>query len=436
MGSLIHKTHPSVVIRIGVVMGGQLVEERRHSTALITVGESARASIVAPGCGVARMKLFSRTAQGYDMVPNLAAMAGKVRYAQANAAQSTTHLQLGDRGRLTLGEVTLLFQLLPFVDVAPMRLPHGLRPGLLDRVDRRVAVVVATSLLFHGVIAGYALSSDVEAAPTIVGAAEQFTLQTIDLSELEVPVVPATSATTVAEPSAAASAVASTATAVTPTNNPTMPTVNSTGPAVAAPADPARLREQAIAMANMLTGTPGTSDNHELPQRTVGADLNNQIDAARTKQVSIGDHTHGIRDDGTLRPGTGQAPVIDPTNNRTTSLSKADELPGGRVIPKVMPSPTGDDVPVDFAGRITSVYRMGLVRCYRSYMAHAGEAQGRITLKLSLTPSGRIASASADGFADELDECIEGQMAQWHFKVPADYDGGDTFVSLQLLPGM
>ncbi|MBP9085001.1 MAG: hypothetical protein KBG15_02740 [Kofleriaceae bacterium] len=105
-------------------------------------------------------------------------------------------------------------------------------------------------------------------------------------------------------------------------------------------------------------------------------------------------------------------------------------------MPKLVPNPGGDDVPIDLADRIANVYRAGLQRCYRSYMAGAGDAQGRVTLKLALTATGRIAAASADGFADELDRCIEGQMAQWHFSVAADYDGGDAIVSLQLLPGM
>jgi outer membrane biosynthesis protein TonB len=429
MGTSHQVSHPSIVIRIGVVMGGQLVEERRFSAARITFGESSRCTIVAPGCGFARMNLFERTERGYSLVPTLQAMAGKVRYASANSAQSTTQLQLGDRGRLTRGDVTLLFQLLPFVDVAPMRLPHGLRPSLLDRFDRRVAMVVATSLLFHGVIAGYALSSDVEAAPTILGAAEQFTLQTIDISEPE-PLVQPTTAT---PPTTAQPGTVPPVPSVTPSSKPVTPAKSVP---VAVPDDPARLHDQAVAMANMLTGGPGSDANHELPKRTVGADLNKQIDAARTKQVSIGETTNGTRDNGVLRPGTGHEPVINPDNNQTTSINKANEMPGGRVIPKVLPTPGGDDIPIDIASRITNVYRTGLVRCYRSYMAGAGEAQGRVTLKLSLTASGRVASAAADGFADELDSCIEGQMAQWHFKVPADYDGGDAVVSLQLLPGM
>ncbi len=442
MGTLFHQTQPSVVIRIGVVMGGQLVEERQFSTPHITVGDSSRASIVAPGCGIARMKLFVRTAHGYRLVPTLAAMAGEVCYARAAPVQSATHLQLGDRGRLTVGEVTLLFQLVPMVDVVLMRLPDELRPGLLDRFDRRIAMMVATSLLFHGVIAGYALSSEVEAAPTMLGSAEQLTLQTIDVSEPEplVLVPPAsTSVTQLPGTTTPAATVKPARNAALPAS-PASPALPASKPAQSRPTDvpdnPAQLRDQAVAMANMLTGGPGTTADHELPQRTVGADLNRQIDAARTKQVAIGDTTHGLRDDGVLRPGTGQTPVIHSTTNQTSSLSKANEMPSGRVIPKLLPNPYGDDVPIDFAARITTVYRAGLVRCYRSYMASAGEAQGRVTLKLSLTKSGRIAAASADGFADELDQCIEGQMTQWHFKVPVDYDGGDAVVSLQLLPGM
>ena len=38
---------------------------------------------------------------------------------------------------------------------APLRLPHGLRPSLISRMDRRVTLVVAASLLLHGVVCWY-----------------------------------------------------------------------------------------------------------------------------------------------------------------------------------------------------------------------------------------------------------------------------------------
>lgn len=425
------------MIRIGVVINGQLVEEQRCSARDITVRESSRATIVAPGCGVARLQLFQRTAQGYRLVPALKAMAGNVGFAATHTAQSTAQLQLGDRGCLTLGEVTLLFQLVPVVEVAPMRLPHGLRPSLFDRFDRfdrRIVIVVATSLLFHGVLAGYALSTNVEAAPTIVGAVEQFTLQTIDVSEPDRKLLPALAATA-APPTHSSAAIP--AAVATPMSEPVplLSKLPGSGPAAVAD-NSARLHDQVVAMANMVTGGPGTANNHDLPQRTVGADLNKQIDAARTNQVSIGDDAQGTRNDNTLRPGTGHGPRINPDNNQTTSLQKSHEVPGRRVIPKVLSAPGGDAMPLAFAGRIANMYRTGLVRCYRGYMAGAGEAQGRVTLTLSLTASGRVASALADDFANELDRCIEGQMAQWDFKASADYDGGDAVVSLQLLPGM
>lgn len=423
-----------IMIRIGVIMGGQLVEERKFNTAHISVGELDRCTIVAPGCGYSRLELFERTATGYKLVPTAAKLAAKIRRGNTATMPSTGNLGVGDRGRLTLSDdVTLLFQLLPHVDVAPLRLPHGLRPSLISRMDRRVTLVVAASLLLHGVIAGYALSGDVEAAAPILGAPpEQFTLQTIDLSEPEpvVPVVPTNAAPT--DQPATTPTVAAKPASANSGNHIAKPTAPAAPPAAE---DPSKLREQAIAMANMLTGGPGGENNHELPQRTVGADLNKQIDAARTKTVSIGDTTHGTRDDGNMRPGTGHDPVIDPAHNQTTSITKTSAEPKVR-FQTAPTAPGGDDLPEDLASRIANVYQAGLIRCYKSYMAGAGEAQGRVALKFSISETGRVTKADANGFADSLDQCIEGQMSNWHFKVPAEYSGADAVVSLQLLPGM
>lgn len=427
------KNHGTVMIRIGVIMGGQLVEERKFNAAHISVGELDRCTIVAPGCGYPRLDLFERTANGYKLVPAAAKLAAKIRRGNSATTPSTGNLVVGDRGRLTLGDVTLLFQLLPHVDVAPLRLPHGLRPSLISRMDRRVTLVVATSLLLHGVIAGYALSGDVEAAAPILGAApEQFTLQTIDLTEEPPLPTPVPTKVGPADPNATTPAVAPKPAAANNGNN----TAKPSGPAKpAAPEDPSKLRDQAIAMANMLTGGPGGENNHELPKRTVGADLNKQIDAARTKTVSIGDTTHGTRDNGIGRPGTGHDPVIDPASNQTTSIAKTSAEPKVR-FQTTPTAPGGDDLPEDLASRIANVYQAGLIRCYKSYMAGAGEAQGRVALKFSISETGRVTKADANGFADSLDQCIEGQMSNWHFKVPAEYSGADAVVSLQLLPGM
>ena len=64
-----------IMIRIGVIMGGQLVEERKFNTAHISVGELDRCTIVAPGCGYSRLELFERTATGYKLVPTAAKLA-------------------------------------------------------------------------------------------------------------------------------------------------------------------------------------------------------------------------------------------------------------------------------------------------------------------------------------------------------------------------
>jgi outer membrane biosynthesis protein TonB len=427
MGTISNKA-AKTELRIGLVMGGQLVEERRFRSKRVSIGESSKNTLIAPGCGVSSVELFVPTSSGYNLVAN-SAVVSKVR--RGDTVLTSNMLLRGDRGRLVIGDVTVLFQLVPFVETAPVRLPHGLQPSLIDRVDRRVAFVVAVSMLAHGAIATLALTGDVEAAPSLLPTDnQQFTLQTVDVIEPE-PVVATKDPVTNKDPSLTKSNEPA------PVTKPHRAPEPRTDPAPAngsKDADPSKLRDQAIAMANMLTGTNGNGDTHDLPKRTVGADLNGQIDAARNKHVSIGNDDTGTRDDGALRPGSGKDPVLDGDVTKTTSITKVDTGPTPRITTKLTEEPPG--VGEDLGGRIASVYKDGLVRCYRSFMATAGEAQGRVTLSFTMSASGRVVASHAKGFAESLDRCIEGRMSQWHFKMAPDFDGGDATVSLQLLPGM
>ena len=66
------------------------------------------------------------------------------------------------------------------------------------------------------------------------------------------------------------------------------------------------------------------------------------------------------------------------------------------------------------------------------------DKDGKVRLNFTVNASGRTTSPKATGFADTLDQCIEGQMANWRFDIPKDSDGEPTDasfeISLQLVP--
>src|SRR5262249_52379087 len=112
-------------LRIGVVLSGQLVEERFVRTGPITLGHSLRATISVPLDGVPREHVLF----GPDLALSLApAMTGRIAVAGEVADAGNGPLARGARGKLQLGELAILFQDVESPPLAPRpRLPASLR---------------------------------------------------------------------------------------------------------------------------------------------------------------------------------------------------------------------------------------------------------------------------------------------------------------------
>ena len=85
-----------------------------------------------------------------------------------------------------------------------------------------------------------------------------------------------------------------------------------------------------------------------------------------------------------------------------------------------------------------SVYMSQIKRCYTTYLKKDASARGKVTLKLTVNATGRAVKTSANGFAGEVDECIDSLMSSWRFPVPKDKDNEATeaafAITLQLVP--
>jgi hypothetical protein len=88
--------------------------------------------------------------------------------------------------------------------------------------------------------------------------------------------------------------------------------------------------------------------------------------------------------------------------------------------------------------KILGAYMSGLKRCHKDLLKKDPTARGKVKLAFTVNESGRTVSPKASGFNGELDQCIEGLMANWRFDVPKDADGEATEASfeiaLQLVP--
>jgi hypothetical protein len=290
-----------------------------------------------------------------------------------------------------------------------------IQESLLDRVDRRLALILGASLAVHVGIAAYAWSADLEQPATL--PAPPVATRYMDVIDVVIPDL-------AARPPAAVPGIATPPTAPSAHRivHPTTLTASNPNPGVV---DPQQL-------AGMLTGN---DDETPRPHTDLGA----QIIDVRDGHYTIGDGTHTSRTDDRANLGTrDETPIADdPTLTHTPDTHRAE--PHGRIIPgTVTPDSTTSLTPALVLERIQSQYMAGLQRCYRLGLAADSQLSGKVAIKLTVDERGQVADPEAAGVSSQVDSCISDQMSRWRFPIPKDKDGAATeasfAVSLALQP--
>jgi hypothetical protein len=443
------------ILRIGILLGGKIVEERlirEHGP--VTIGQSMKNSFSVPIDGLPlEFTLFSHEDHQYKL-HFLKAMDGRISEG-SGAVQQLEHLRAkaetqGDhwvlplsehsRGKLTIGDLTILFQFVvePPIQPKPM-LPASVRGSIADRIDPRLSVIMAISILAHFTIAIIAWRIDPEVDDGMAGRAYNLTFkpETYNL-EVEPPPTPQSgSATDVAggkkdEPKPAKA-------------DPPKAGGGPKNDGGGSKSDGAAAAEEAIAFANALTGDgDGNQDLGGMAGRGPGGDLSSEISEIRDsgKQVGVGGGTgRGTRGDGDPRLGTGNGPGVEgPGGPVSAGGGKGVEKgPGGRITVSDKEGDGGTNLsPDDVLRKIQSAYMSGLKRCYKEHLKTDPTARGGVQLSFTVNETGRTVGGRAKGFASEVDACISGLMNSWRFTVPKDQDGEPSEASfsikLQLVP--
>src|SRR5678816_2548907 len=174
------------ILRIGILLGGKIVEERliRERTS-VTIGQSMKNTFSIPVEGLPlELTLFAlhegkyylrflnkmdgRLSSG-DQVTTLDALKGHGAHNHGDYWQ--VPLSENSRGKLSLGDLTILFQ---FVTEPPRQpkpmLPASVRGTFADRFDPRLSVIMGTSIIIHFAIVIVALLTDID---TDTGIAER-----------------------------------------------------------------------------------------------------------------------------------------------------------------------------------------------------------------------------------------------------------------------
>jgi len=448
------------ILRIGVLLGGKIVEERliRERTA-VTIGQSMKNTFSIPVEGLPLEftlfaieenkyylrflpKMDGRLSDGTGQVSTL-----DVLKTSRDAQQVGEYYQvpLGDhaRGKLSIGDLTILFQ---FVTEPPRQpkpmLPASVRGTFADRFDPRLSVILGASIILHFAVVIIALLTDVE-VPS--GIAERAYNLTFKPETYQVDVVQP-------EPVKTADAGSAGAGSAAPEKKPEKKP--DTGPSKPAekPSDGGRSDKDTVAMqeeeaakfADLLTGEGenGTSTG-DMSKRRPGADLGQQIDGVKEggQQVAIGCGAgRGSRGDGDPRVGTGSGPKINgPSGTESAGGGKTEKVPQGRIAVSDKQSFDESTLTPDIVlSKIQSAYMAGLKRCYKEYLKKDASARGKVTLSLTINETGRTTSGKAKGFAGEVDDCISSLMGSWRFPIPKDKDGEATeasfAITLQLVP--
>jgi hypothetical protein len=450
------------ILRIGVLLGGKIVEERLiRDRGDVTVGQTSKNTFSVPLEGLPREWTLFKAHEGRYTLDFTGQMDGRLsdgdkvqtlaaaREAGARRVGEHFSLPLGDhaRGKVSLGDLTLLFQ---FVTEPPLQprplLPHSVRGTLADRIDPRLAITVAASVAIHF---GFMIAAWQWDPPGDGGIAYRAAKQTFAGTRCR---------STSRAGGGAGEGRREGAETRARTSSPK-------GARQEPPATKAGRRQQPAEAGGSLHGTTRSRCRRSRPawptrcsprrgrrrlagameNKKPGSDLGNQLSevAKSGAQTAIGNTAgRGTRGNGDPRVGTGTGPGVTGPGGPVSATGpdgKGEKVPTGRI--SVSDKKTFDDstlTPDAVLRKITSAYMSGLKRCHKELLKTDPTARGKVKLAFTVNESGRTVSPRVSGFADSLDSCIEGQMGNWRFDIPKDGDGEPTDASfeiaLQLVP--
>jgi hypothetical protein len=439
-------------LRIGVVLSGTVIAEHvlrdRHP---FSIGQSTRTTVSIPISDLPRHLDLIALVDGGVRVRLPAGAQARIsvggelwtrpeldRRGTMSGGETTVVVPLTARGRVELGgEVRILFQgvTLPLAAPAP-RLPRALQTTLADRIDSRLAAVIAASVLLNVGVMTVAAINDPPGTPSIARrATEQYQDETIAVINADDPLLdlpkpdPAKPEPT-PEPG------------VQVPGKPEPVAPSHTGPRPTKPVDPGAISDpgaDATRLADLLFAPDGDTGklSGDLTAHKPGTDLGKQLQEIKdgNANTSIGDGTQlATRDHDGPRPGTITDPLVPGTPPSTIHGPDKDpeKVPPGRIKPIApKPEPGGPDVE-SIIRKISTTYVGGLQRCYKKSLATEPTLSGKIIMSFTVTDRGKMTGVSATGVADALSQCIEGTMKSWTFTPVVDNDGDPTDVDLRL----
>lgn len=440
------------VLRIGLVERGKVTEERvLEQRSHVTVGPSEKSMFVLSAKAIpSNHKLFELVGGDYvlnlleGMTGRIALDTGITDLATLRGRGKRVTLTDDARGKLVIGETTLLFQFVapPPTQLRP-QLPASVKSGV--HVDWTTTVIAAFSFLMHFGLVGTIWSDPYDRD---LGA------RALELSQLaeKVAALPAPPPETKEDPDAAdiaASTAIATAEAPkeaakrTSTQGSAWIQPNGAGPkAQMSDMQASRLSSQLdtlnVSMQSVLNGA-GESTNDVLDPNSAIPTFDNVSKA----NVAAGPGSLHMGSPGySGRPGDAGAPSLAQVGDTGEKDKRAD---GGEAVrtrgPKTGntsvggPAIAGGTVPG--AGAVVAGMAATFRACYNHELVTNPDMAGTVRITASIGPAGEVKSVSASGggsLSGTLIGCVQGRVAGAQFS-PPDSGGATLVIPVSFQPG-
>jgi|GEM_PF-402744 len=462
-------------LRIGIILGGKIIEEKLlrpgqdeqswtdrilssgPKPGEISIGQSAKNTFSVPVESLPRTwPLFQRTDKHY-VLNFTEKMDGRIsdggdiytfdqlRAGPAKKSGNGYQLELGksSRGKITLGELTVLFQFVKAPPIQPRpQLPASVRGSLSDRIDPVLAVILLLSLAFHGGSAWYLFNRDVAARTKLELISRSQNLEPERTAELfQIPQRPDPVETTTDGDGDATTETdqGSEEPEKDPKPKPDKPKRGNDddGGGRGGPPSDAAIDEaiESSAAISVLTGGAGGAGSRysDISGKDAAADLDKSLrnvarGGGKVTSRGSGGLAGGVRgpQSGEIGAGTGSG-VGGPKDQGRVGGSKAETKIASRT--SVGGVDDFDDTSLDpnaVASTIRKRYLKGIKRCHEDALKVDPKSGGRVDIEITVGKLGRVVSARVDGFDSGVDACIKRLALKWRFAVPKDDGGAPT----------
>ncbi len=432
------------VLRIGLVQGGRVIEERIiKQRVTVTVGSNEKSMFVIPSQAIPPMfKLFELLGSDYYL-NFLDGMNGRIALAtgitdiqslrgQAKKVGGAYQVKLTEeaRGKVVVGETTFLFQFVAPPPVQPRpQLPLAVKGGIASTIDWTLTIIAAFSFLLHFGIVGAMYSDWMD---PVVG--DDFNVAGLVDMMKNIPPPPAvetpetnTQATSTATATAAATAApkgggaggAKSGSAGKSAGN----VSDAKAAALAAQAD--AMQMQMLAALNGGSSVQGALNRSDIPP----VDLSGA--AASNAGVAHGNGDLKIGGGGSPVQGGGKGGGLAGIGGGT----KGDGTGGGAGAETKVAGPTGvaqvggstATVPISDADRVVAGLRARFRSCYQTGLNSDPSMSGKVVISARVGPNGEVSGADVaqnTGLSPAVAQCIAGVVKRATFSAPGG--GGST----------